>query len=136
VIRVGNQVIMDLVMFVKDSGFVFFVLCMAFGFSACKGNDSISRIDCFTCFVCFLFSLYTVICLNSLNKFHCRYLRFPMLLWPYSCPCLHCTTSAPPPLLAPCHACLNCLLIGVKQSGVLNTGLVRVDACTALWTQH
>jgi hypothetical protein len=65
---------MDLVIIIMDQGFVFFMPRMVFGFSVCKAKDCISRIDCFGYFVYFPLSFYTVICLNSLNKFHCRYL--------------------------------------------------------------
>jgi hypothetical protein len=115
---------------------VIFMPCMAFGLSVCKGTGCISRIDCFTCFVGFLFSLYTVICLNSFNEFRCCYLQFPVPPWPHFHPRLHFTASAPPPRPSPHRTYLNCYLIRIKKSGVLNTGLVRVDACTALWTER
>jgi hypothetical protein len=117
-------------------GFCVFMPHMVFGFLVCKGKDCISRIHCFACFVCFLLSLYIVICLNSLNKFRHHYLRFPMLPWPCFRPHLRFATSAPPPHPSPHHACLNCYSIRIKESRVLNTGLIRVDVSTALQTQH
>jgi hypothetical protein len=106
---------------------------VVFGFSACKGKDCISRIDCFMCFVCFLFCLYIVICVNSLNKFCCCYLQSPILPWPHFYPYLHFTAAALPSYPSPYCAGLNCYSIRMKKSGVLNTGLIRVDICTALY---
>jgi hypothetical protein len=116
-------------------GFVFFVAHVAFRFSACKGNDCISRIDCFACFVYFLFPLYIVIFLNSLNKFHCHYLPIPILQRPHFHPRLHFADSTPPPHPSTHHVCLHCYSIRIKKLSVLNIGLVRVDVCIALWTQ-